>query len=190
MFDRPDVSLGSRRSTRGAVLVDHACRSCAACSAGAGLWCTAPVPEGRQLTPELPESRVAVVAEALLSIAALEEVATSSAVLLLSAPASPVAVLGSAFAKRLVVATSPAEARAELKDEATGRAAVVVAGADARIAVRGVRRGGHVCVADPTATLPSVTELVQREVTLVGPRDVAGLAKRIDLDLWTAVIEA
>jgi LacI family transcriptional regulator len=77
-----------------------------------------------------------------------------------------------------VVAGDPDDARirtavAELT--ATGRADTVVAATDARRAVKAVRRGGHVCVGRDGGALPSTTELVQREVTLVGPRTLAGL---------------
>lgn len=188
MHDRPDVSLGSRRTPRGVVLLDHACGACWACSAGAGLWCLSPTTSGRDISPEVPEGRLVDVVGALASVAALRAAPASSVTLLLADPTAAVAVLAKAVAPgRFVAAADPAEARTALADVPTGRAAVVVAGRDARVAVRAVRRGGHVCVADPTAELPSVTELVQREVTLVGPRDVAGLASRIDGDLWTAL---
>lgn len=191
MFSRPDVSLGSRRTTHGAVLVDHACGVCASCTAGASLWCANPVADGRDLTPELPADRVAGLADALLGVSALAAAPGVAAVLVVGDPQGPTAVLARALATgRVVVASEPAAARDELAGEPTGRAAVVLAGPDARAAVRAVRRGGHVCVADPTATLPSVTELVQREVTLVAPQDVAALAARIDDELWSAAAAA
>ena len=74
--------------------------------------------------------------------------------------------------------------------ESTGRAAVIVAGSDARAAVKAVRRGGHVCVGDPGGRMPSVTELEQREVTLVGPRAVTGLIRRVGDPVWTSVVAA
>ena len=189
MFSRPDVSLGSRRTMHGAVLVDHACGACASCATGAAHWGAAPVPEGRDLTPDLPADCVAVLGDALLAVAALDAAPAASAVLVVGDPHGPTAVLARALATgRVVVASGPAAARDAFAGEPTGRAAVVVAGSDARAAVRAVRRGGHVCVADPTATLPSVTELVQREVTLVAPQDVAALAARIDTDLWAAAV--
>ncbi|HEU5037980.1 MAG TPA: hypothetical protein VFT70_13320 [Nocardioides sp.] len=191
MNDRSDVSLGSRRTTQGVVLVDHACGACTACAAGAGLWCLTPTPEGRDLTPALPADRVDAVVHALLAVAALVATPTGATALLLADPESPVAVLARALAGgRLVVTDDPAEARTALADEPTGRAAVVVAGDDARAAVRAVRRGGHVCLVDPVAVPPSVTEVVQREVTLVGPRDVTAVAARIDTELWAAVTAA
>lgn len=187
MSHRQDVSLRTRRTTHGVVLVDHACGGCAACVAGATLWCLDPTDEGRDLTPEVPPSRAADLVGALLAVAALQEVPASESVLVRGDADGATAVLVRALAAgRVVVASDPMAARDELATEPTGRAAVVVAGKDARGAVRAVRRGGHVCVADPTAALPSVTELVQREVTLVGPRDVVGVARRVDAGLWAA----
>ena len=191
MFSRPDVSLGSRRTTQGAVLVDHACGACAACAAGAGLWCLTPDAEARDLSPELPTERVAELAEAMLAVAALAAAPVAEAVLVVADPGGPTAALARGLvAGHVVVAPEPAAARAEFVGEPTGRAAVVVAGADARAAVRVVRRGGHVCLTAAVTTLPSITEVVQREVTLVSPRDVAALAARIDADLWAAAVAA
>ncbi|WP_028656962.1 hypothetical protein [Nocardioides sp. J54] len=187
MRNRPDTSLGARRTTDGAVLVDLACGSCGACADGATLWCRRPLTEGRDLTPVLPVGRVGEAIDALLGVAALAEAPADAAVLLLTTPGGPLAVLAATVvAGRLVVTTDPDEARAELAGEPTGRAGVVVAGADARTAVRMVRRGGHVVVAGADLPLPSVTELVQREVTLLAPREVAGTATRIEPRMWAA----
>lgn len=54
------------------------------------------------------------------------------------------------------------------KATAFGRADVVVTWRSGREAARAVRRGGVVCVGAADADLPSITELVQREVVLVG----------------------
>jgi hypothetical protein len=53
-----------------------------------------------------------------------------------------------------------------------------------------VRRGGRVFVICADAALPSMTELVQREVSLVVPQDVAAVADRIDPALWAAAVAA
>jgi len=191
MIDAMDVSLRMRRAVHGSVLADHSCGECEACTAGSTLWCVAPTDEGRDLTPEVPEDRLADVAHALLAVAALREAPTPATVLALGDADGATAVLARALSSgRVVVAPDAKTARDDLADEPTGRAAVVVAGADARAAVRAVRRGGHVCVPDATALLPSVTELVQREVTLVGPRDVVGVARRVDADLWARLAGA
>jgi len=191
MSDRQDVSLRTRRTAQGVVLVDHACGGCAACAAGATLWCLHPTVEGHDLSPEVPLSRAADLVGALLAVAALQEVPASETVLVHGDADGATAMLVRSFAAgRVVVASDLVAVRDELATETTGRAAVVVAGKDARGAVRAVRRGGHVCVADPTAVLPSVTELVQREVTLVGPLDVVGVARRVDAGLWAAAAAA
>ena len=57
----------------------------------------------------------------------------------------------------------------------SGRAPVVLTTTDALAAVRAVERGGHVCAPDGGTPLPSVTELVQRDVTLVSARRVDSL---------------
>jgi hypothetical protein len=62
---------------------------------------------------------------------------------------------------------------------ASGRADVVVADADARAAVKAVIRGGLVCLPSAAVETPSVTELVQREVTLVAARDVTAMVAEL-----------
>jgi hypothetical protein len=191
MFDREDISFGSRRTAQGVVLTDHSCGACAACETGATLWCREPRDIGRDLSPELPREHAAQLAQAVLALAALVAAPSASAVLVLADPAGPTAVLVRALiGGRIVVAAEPASARDDLASEPTGRAQVVVARTDARTAVRAVRRGGHVCVPAGAAELPSVTELVQREVTLVAPLDVAVLADRITTELWAAAVSA
>ena len=52
----------------------------------------------------------------------------------------------------------------------------MVALGQARTAVRSVQRGGVVCLPDsPDVAAPSITELVQRDVRLVGPSAVDAL---------------
>lgn len=191
MSDRQNVSLRTRRTTHGVVLVNHACGGCGACAAGATLWCLEPADEGHDLTPEVPLSSAVDLVDALLAAAALQEVPASETVLVHGDADGATAVLVRALAAgRVVVASDLVAARDELATEATGRAAVVVAGRDAQSAVRAVRRGGYVCVTDSTAMLPSVTELVQREVTLVGPLDAVGVARRVDASTWAAAAPA
>jgi hypothetical protein len=70
--------------------------------------------------------------------------------------------------------------RAKIADlSATGRADAVASLCLAREAVRAVSRGGIVCLSKSVVDLPSVTELAQREVKLVSPRDVALLVQTI-----------
>lgn len=196
MQDRPDVSLGTRSPGSGAVavFVDRSCGSCTACGAGAGLWCLRPTAQGRDLAGPVPVDRVGSLTAALRAAAALAEVSTVGTVLAVGDEGGALGVLVRAVTgARVLVVPDPFDAG--VKDElgrleASGRAPVVVAGPDVRAAVRAVRRGGEVCTGGPVATLPSVTELVQREVTLVGPRDVAGLIRRLDQDTWNSAVAA
>ena len=191
MNDWHEVSLDARTATRGAVLVDRACGSCACCAAGSTLWCLALTTEGRDLTPELPRVHVEALADALVAVAALHEVSGPASVLLVRDPSGPAALLARALlGGRVVVAPDLAAAREQLAGAPTGRASVVVADADIAGAVRAVRRGGHVVVTCQPTALPTVTELVQREVSLVVPQDVAAVADRIDPTLWAAAAAA
>jgi hypothetical protein len=195
MFDRPDVSLGLRRSADGVVLVDRSCGSCASCTAAAPLWCLRPEVEGRDLTPPSTLELIDVLGAALASAAALVEAPAASTVLVIDEQHGPLATLVRALvpSARIVVSPDPFDprTRSALADlEPSGRAPVVVAGRDARAAVKVVRRGGHVCVGDPGARMPSITELVQREVTLVGPRDLAAVVRRAGESAWAAAVTA
>jgi threonine dehydrogenase-like Zn-dependent dehydrogenase len=194
VLDRPDVSLGIRRTAAGVVLVDRSCGRCASCTAGATLWCGQPEDEGRDLALAVPADRAETLGAALAAAAAFVEAPAASTVLVVDEEDGPLAVLVQALSSaRVLVGPDPFDAalKAQLADvEPTGRAAVIVAGSDARAAVKAVRRGGHVCVGDPAARMPSVTELVQREVTLVGPRAVAGLIRRVGDPVWTATVAA
>lgn len=196
MQDRPDVSLRTRTSgpSADAVFVDRSCGSCPACLTGARLWCLHPSEPGRDLTGPVPADRVDTLTAALSAAAALAEAPTAGTVLAIGDEDGPLAILVRAVTDAHVLVV-PDPFGSDVKErlgrlEDSGRAPVVVAGADVRAAVRAVRRGGHVCVGVPTDKQPSVTELVQREVTLVGPRDVAGLIGRLDQDTWISAVAA
>lgn len=194
MLDRLDVSLGIRRTADGVVFVDRSCGRCAACTAGATLWCLQPEEAGRDLAPVVPADRAEMLVTAIAAASAFAEAPAASTVLVVDEQDGPLAILvrglGSA---RVIVGADPfdADLKARLAElEPTGRAAVVVAASDARAAVKAVRRGGYVCVGDPAARMPSVTELVQREVSLLGPRAVAGTIRRLGDSVWTAIVAA
>lgn len=194
MFDRPDVSLGIRRTADGVVLVDRSCGACAPCAAGATLWCLMPRDEGRDLAPAVPADSAERLVAALMAASAFAEAPATSTVLVVDEHAGPLAVLVRALGSdRVLVSSDPFDAglKSQLAEvEPTGRAAVIVTASDARVAVKAVRRGGHVCVGNPTVRMPSVTELVQREVTLVGPREVAGVIRRVGDSAWAATVAA
>ncbi|WP_182525236.1 hypothetical protein [Nocardioides dongkuii] len=189
------MSFGIEQTSSGeTVLVDRACGSCAACLAGSSLHCSAPLANGRVLTAPVPAQSANELLSAVLAAAALAEAPEASTVVVVATESTPLAVVvRTATRARVLVTPDLADAglRAELADlEPSGRARVVVAGTDARAAVKAVRRGGHVCVGDATATMPSVTELVQREVTLVAPRDAAAVLARISSADWSAAVDA
>ena len=174
-----------------AVLVDAACDVCAACAAGARLHCTRPLVEGRQLTAPMPRVVAEEMLEAVTAVAALVEAPRVGTVVVAAPADSSLAVL--------VRAVSPSRVlfAADLRDEAlradlgrlepSGRARVVVAAGDVRAAVRAV---GHVCVGGSVLHAPSVTELVQREVSLVAPLDAAAVLGRVSTQVWSAAVAA
>jgi hypothetical protein len=194
MIGRPDVSLGFSRTPDGVVLVDRSCGACPSCTSGAPLWCVRPEDEGRALTPPFAADLVDALAAALAAAAALLEAPAASTVLVVAEHHGPLAILvGTLGPARVLVSPDPfdLETRSALSEiESSGRAPVVVAGPDAQAAVKVVRRGGHVCVGDPGARMPSITELVQREVTLVGPRDIAAVVRRAGESAWAAAVAA
>lgn len=192
----PGTSLAVAPAGPGTVvLVDHSCDECDTCSAGAPLWCTSPVP-GRTATAPVPEAAGLVLRDAVLSAAAVLEAPARSTVLVAAAEGAPVVLLVRSVVDAVVLAgphLADEALRARITArEPSGRAPVVVAGGDVRAAVRAVRRGGHVCVpwsdAPPALDRPSVTELVQREVTLVPPRQVAEVLQRLGGADWDAVV--
>jgi hypothetical protein len=60
-----------------------------------------------------------------------------------------------------------------------GRADVVVSLHSGRDSVAVVRRGGTVCLPQEVVDMPTVTELAQREVLVVGPRSISDLVNRV-----------
>ena len=194
MFDRPEVSLDLRPVAEGVVLVDRSCGDCAVCAAGATLWCRCPLEQGRDLAPAVAAHRAAALGEVLSAAAAFLEAPPASSALVVDEEDGPLAILIRALCDtQVLVAPDPfaASLKAQLAElEPTGRASVVVVRSDAKAAVKAVRRGGHVCVGDPDGPMPSVTELVQREVTLIGPRSVAGLIHSVGAAVWDAAVRA
>ena len=71
-----------------------------------------------------------------------------------------------------VIASTTAKEAAPRISTTTGRADAIVTLHQAREAVRAVRRGGIVCLPALPVDAPTVTELVQREVRLIGARSL------------------
>src|SRR5215218_5998554 len=93
MLDRPDVSLGLRRTATAVVLVDRSCAACICCASGASLWCLRPESAGRDLAPAVPADRIGALGAALAGAAALVEAPEASTVLLVGREDGPLAVL-------------------------------------------------------------------------------------------------
>lgn len=163
-------------------LFDVRCGRCAPCRVGRDYWCQ----QERASGPVLAEivgvtdvDRVRRWTTALAALAVTRRAPSAALLVLADVAAEPVRELvGRWHAGPVVVA---AEARdAGMREQlaalsATGRAPLVITVSDVRAAVRAVERGGQVCGPDAETPLPSVTELVQRDVTLVAPRSVDSL---------------
>ncbi|WP_435742021.1 hypothetical protein [Nocardioides sp. SYSU DS0663] len=191
-FDAIDVGDGT------SVLLDRSCGTCPSCRGGATLWCSRPAGGGRTLTSPVPTASVTALREAVLAAAALLEAPRGGTVVVVGEDGSPQVVMARRVVADVVLAApllADQSVRAQVAArEPSGRAPVIVAGADVRAAVRAVRRGGHVCVPAPSSgsgsIQPSVTELVQREVTLVAPRRVTDVLDRMTRDAWAATVAA
>lgn len=192
MRERSGMAVALRDVPGGAAVVDLACGRCTECLDGCSLWCRGQRGEG--VTVLSPLRRGAPALTALLAVAALAEAPPAGVVLVIDDQKGPLAALVRLLRPDSVVvsgdpgATDVRMALAEL--DPTGRAPLVIATADVRRAVKAVRRGGHVCVPGVAGELPTTTELVQREVTLLGPRSlsrVTGQAAQNDLQ---AVLDA
>jgi hypothetical protein len=165
---------------QGTALVDVSCRGCEACAVGRPYWCLSPTPEGRTLLTLRDAPALEDVRRWFSLVTAFCDAAVpgEDVVLVLTDAAGP-AVQG-LFAwlhpgpVLVSVDGRDAATRGALTElSLTGRAQVVVASHEARAAVRSVQRGGRVVLPDAEVDPPSVTELVQRDVGLVGPGSLA-----------------
>lgn len=170
-------------ATGAAQLVDVSCGTCATCQSGAVLWCTSPVEDGDAVF-EIPNSSANFVSS-LLALAAIDAAATNpdDVVVALADEAPDVlAQLLQLIHSGTVLATTDLKDPALLETLATlrpnGRADLIVTLGSPRDAVRAVSRGGTVCMPGTTTTDVSVTELVQREVRLVGPKNLRSVIDR------------
>lgn len=182
------IDTGSRglrlvTGTTSTLLVDGRCGDCAACRAGRDYWCL----DARESGPALAEiagvhdhGLVRRWTSALAALAAARH--EPAATLLVLAHGSPELItdLVTLWHHGAVVVASDArdpEMRERLSElSSTGRAPLVLTVTDVRTAVRAVERGGQVCGPDDGTLLPSVTELVQRDVTLVSAQRIDALA--------------
>lgn len=169
-------------------LLDVSCGRCRACAAGRTYWCLDPSDEGSALL------RLDVMCDAdtvrrwvSLMGALVDSPRQADDVILVLSEANPsdVEALVSLWHPGVVHGSFDGRdvgTRTALKAESkTGRAQVVVALRDAKSAVKSVQRGGIVCLPAADVDAPTITELVQRDVRLVGPRDVTGFLAGIDV---------
>lgn len=178
-----------------AVLADHSCGSCAECRHGAPLWCASPAEEGTPLggpiASPLAPAMLRAVLTAAATLAGLAQ-ARSGPIAILGPGAGAVRELLSPTVDRTIHTASSGRdedlRRALAEEEETGRAVLIAALDDVRDAVRSVRRGGVVAAPPTAGVLPSVTELVQREIRLVAPADARPAAA--DSRAWARAITA
>jgi hypothetical protein len=177
--------------------VDVRCGGCAACAADRDYWCLEARETGGVLADVSGVQDAALVRRWTSALAALS-VARSrpSAALLVLGDVDPEAVtdLVAPWAQGPVLVAADGrdpEMRRRLAEvSVTGRAPVVLTVTDVRAAVRAVERGGQVCGPDGGARLPTVTELVQRDVTLLAARGVDGLVTDSSWPLLAARLSA
>jgi hypothetical protein len=163
-------------------LVDARCGECAACGVGRDYWCL----DARESGPVLAEiagvrdhALVRRWISALAALAAARHEPTAALLVLAHGSPELVTELVSGLHAGAVVVAPDArdpEMRRRLSElSSTGRAPLVLTVTDVRTAVRAVERGGQVCGPDDAMLLPSVTELVQRDVTLVSAQGIDAL---------------
>jgi hypothetical protein len=163
-------------------LVDARCGDCAACGVGRDYWCLGARESGPVLAEIAGVRDHALVrrwTSALAALAAGRHEPAATLLVLADGPPELVTDLVALWHPgAVVVASDPRDSDmrrrlSELSD--TGRAPLVLTVTDVRAAVRAVERGGHVCGPDDGSVLPSVTELVQRDVTLVSAKGIDAL---------------
>lgn len=166
-------------------LFSHACGSCAACTSGWSAWCECPaVSQPLCFVPEtlgLPRaSRLLMAVSAFMSATVNDDAIVVAAVT--SGDETLVDLLrlvhwGSVFAANDL--RDAALKKQLLALTRTGRADVIVSLDGGRDAVMAVKRGGTVCLPEAVLNMPTITELAQREVRMVGPRDMAALVDKV-----------
>jgi len=169
-------------STDGQVTVfDHSCGTCPQCSAGWSLHCSVIIDTGVTALIAPGDDPEALLRRVTAS-SALSALAPDSANVVLcldeAAPEGPtladfVRCVHSGPVLEAATPTDPPIVQALAGMTALGRADIVVTTSQARAAVKAVRRGRWVCLPLADVTAPTITEVVQREVTLVAPRALA-----------------
>lgn len=181
---------------RGLVL-DHSCQSCAICAAGSPVWCQTPIRIGRILCKYPTILSATEVLAKLMTLSALvaAELSASDVVLAIT-PGNPAGLLrlaGLVHQGPLLSAANPKDPSVKMALAhltSTGRADAVLSTHSVRAAVRAVSRGGCVCVPDRVADPTTVTEFVQRELRLVGPRELDRTVRKVGQSSIEAALAA
>lgn len=169
------------RRARGTALLDASCGACDRCTDGLDFWCTSPSFENEgTLLAELglmPSEHTLMVVLGLTALAGRSPVRTP---VLIETPEVEIA-------QRIAALLAPAqtfvtddsrgvETRKQLAAASrTGRAGTVLNVVDHGKAVRAVERGGVVVVTPSAAVRATLTEIVQRELSVVGVTSLAHL---------------
>jgi hypothetical protein len=180
-------------------LSEVACRACPTCLSGQPLWCADPVSEPVQ---RLEWAMTAGASPALSALAcsaafARADVSSDHAVLVLGDDtwSTLVTLIEGQHGGSVLVAVDPRDPDVTsilAANRPAGRADVVVTPSRVRAAVKAVRRGGRVCTsaaADTDVDMPTITEVVQREVAIVGAGDVVGTALEVGADGLTELFD-
>jgi hypothetical protein len=162
-------------------LLDHSCGACPECTAGWPLYCTSIRDEGVTALVTAGNNPEAVLRRVTTASALAALAPDSARVVLCLDEASPEGPTLADFVRcvypgPVLEATSPTDphvVQALAGSTSLGRADIVVTTSQARAAVKAVRRGRWVCLPFAEVVAPTITELVQREVTLVAPRALA-----------------
>ena len=163
-------------------MFDHACGNCEACLRGVLLSCTEPWAVGVEILRGAVEPDVMLRAVTAAAAFTSSGAAPDAVVLVLSDTPTLAKLIRTIHTGPVLESTSSADpdVRAALQGlTPTGRPDVVVTDRQGRAAVKAVVRGGMVALPFAEVDAPSVTELVQREVTLVGPKAVQDLVNRV-----------
>lgn len=182
--ERETVAVSVDRDRR--LVLDHSCGTCVTCEAGSPIWCQAPVGIGSVLCTYPARIGADEVLASLMTLSALVAAnLPSSDVVLAITLGNPVG-LGTlvklVHPGPVLSATDPREASVKTalsQLTSTGRADAVISTHSVRDAVRAVSRGGCVCLTHAVVDSTTVTELVQREVRLVGPRDLRQVISKV-----------
>lgn len=174
---------------------DVSCRECPPCRRGHTYWCSAPARASTHVDFATGDWELVLRWLALLASLVDRRPPPGQPLLVLSRqPQDTVVHLVGRVHDGPVIASTDGrdiDSRNALATlTATGRATTVAATHNARAAVRSVQRGGVVHLPDLSVSLPSVTEVVQRDVRLLGPQTTSVFYDQRLASSWGADFDA